>query len=228
MSEYLRLMDWKMFDIMKLRNCFSVSSRDKRYFSPQESPDQLWDPLSHLFSWYLGGGRGKVLQKFSGGSMKLIFNHHLLPRLSMNKVYLSSLICLQGVPVTTLLLHFNPPFVFHIWKSVNILYAYYTLGYVLYPVCYMTLSKHGICCGEMFGKQNLSTWWNELSFLDSWSIHTIPLTDHIRLNMYIQDMISKWGSLACNCYINEAFFFFFKEVLAVTSNRPWSLVQQNF
>jgi len=36
-----------------------------------------------------GMGVGEVLQKYSGGSMKLIFHHLPLPRLSINKLYLS-------------------------------------------------------------------------------------------------------------------------------------------
>jgi len=113
MSEYLRFMGQKMFEVMKLRNCFSVSSREKRFFLLKrvQTNTETHSATCSVGTW--GVGVGEVLQKYIGGSMMLIFHHHLLPRLSMNRMYLSSLICLQGAPVTTLPLRFKPPFLFH-------------------------------------------------------------------------------------------------------------------
>lgn len=59
MSENLRLMGQKMFEVVKLRKCFSVSSRDKRFFSPHKSPDQLLRPTQLPVQLVLGGGGGE-------------------------------------------------------------------------------------------------------------------------------------------------------------------------
>jgi hypothetical protein len=54
MSEYSRLMGGKIFESIKLRNCFSISSKDKRFFSSRPNLRPIQPPIQ----WALGGGSG--------------------------------------------------------------------------------------------------------------------------------------------------------------------------